>query len=81
MAPSFDRPNSFMACTGPNPNIRISAFNSCGYDPRVIMGSGYGPIYERKSSHVYNDFSCINACSGIKSQASYVDLGTYQLSR
>lgn len=75
------RPNKgFVACTGPNPNIRISAFNSYGPDPRGVMSSGHAPTYERKSSHIYNDFSSINACSGFKSQASYFDLGTYQLS-
>lgn len=69
----------FMACTGPNPNIRISAWNHLGPDGRGVMGSGFAPEYERKS-HVYNDFSSINACSGLKSQASYVNVGTYQLS-
>ncbi len=64
-----------MACADPNPNIRVSAFDHFG-----IMGSGFAPTYERTSS-MYNDFSSINTCSGVKSQASYVDVGTYQLSR
>ncbi len=63
-----DRPRGFLACAGPNPNMRFGAFNSTG-----VAASGCG-IPE---SQVYNDFSAINASSGIKSQASYTNVGTY----